>query len=215
MAAAIPAVNLLTINLNDAAWARVLTAVRDGGLALAAPVTLAALHDYIRGIVLPVGAADPFVIHPADWALMPAWAQGTPAQRPVLARVRFLSLANIISLEVTSRPLSTTAPWTLVAKVIGALGPVGTQAARALEASQLQTTAANIRRHSVGGAEDGALAGSLRSDLLRASLPKFLKAHAATPAEQGEELSDAYAYKISELDRSSVEQKRFDLIHPW
>ena len=73
MAAAAPA-NPLTINFTDAAWARILTCIRDGGLLVAAPTTLPALHDYIRSIVLPAGQPDPFTIHPADWAFMPAWA---------------------------------------------------------------------------------------------------------------------------------------------
>ena len=101
MAAAAPA-NPLTINFTDAAWARILTCIRDGGLLVAAPTTLPALHDYIRSIVLPAGQPDPFTIHPADWAFMPAWAPGTPATRAVLARVRFLSLASISTLEITS-----------------------------------------------------------------------------------------------------------------
>ena len=65
MAAANPA-NLLTFNLNDAAWSRILTTIRDGGLALAAPNEPDRLHGYIRAISLPAGGPDPFAITAAD-----------------------------------------------------------------------------------------------------------------------------------------------------
>ena len=73
MAAANPA-NLLTFNLNDAAWSRILTTIRNGGMALAAPNEPDRLHGYIRAISLPAGGPDPFAITAADWAMMPAWA---------------------------------------------------------------------------------------------------------------------------------------------
>ena len=95
MAAAAPS-NLLTFNLNDAAWSRILTIIRDGGLALAAPNEPDRLHEYIRAISLPAGGPDPFMINATDWALMPAWAAGAAAAaKAPLAAVRFLSLAPL------------------------------------------------------------------------------------------------------------------------
>jgi len=69
-----------------------------------------------------------------------------------------------------------------------------------------------LRRHTSGGPEDGALARNMKADLLRAMLPKQLRAHTGGPDDQGEELSDSFAYKISDADRLAVEQKRFDLV---
>ena len=216
--AALNPINPLTINLTDVAWARVrvLTAIRDGGLGVAAPTTLPDLHEYIRSIVLPIPIVqDPFEISSPDWNPLPAWAAGGAATRAAMAQIRFLSLVPIASLEITSGPMEATAKWTLIAKVVGALGPVGTQASRACETSQVQGMASLLRRHTSGGPEDGALARNMKADLLRAMLPKQLRAHTGGPDDQGEELSDSFAYKISDADRLAVEQKRFDLIKPW
>ena len=156
LAAAAPA-NCLTLNFQDGTWGRILTAIRDGGLAAMPPKTLRDLHEYIRGIIVPAGQQDPFLIDAPDWDLLPAWAQGAPATRQALAKVRFLSLAPLIALEATSGPLAGTAAWTYIARLVGALGPVGTQAARAQEASYVQATAAIVRSHSVSS-EDGGIA---------------------------------------------------------
>ena len=208
-------INILTLNLQPAAWGRILLCIRNAGLGLALPKTLAMLHEFIRAIVVPAGAPDPFLLSAPDWAPLPAWAAGPPALRPALARVRFLSLAPVLLLEVTSGPLALSAAWANVARLAGAIGPASSQAARAVETSQIQVTAASIRRHSTGGGDDGSLALGLRSTLQRTSLPKQLQAHKASPEEQGEEMADAFAYKLSEADRLAVEQKRFDLIEPW
>ena len=59
---------------------------------------------------------------------MPAWAVGPAgAARAPLAAIRFLSLAPLASLEITSGPQAATGAWTLIAKLVGALGPVGSQ----------------------------------------------------------------------------------------
>lgn len=214
MAAAAPS-NLLTFNLNDAAWSRILTIIRDGGLALAAPNEPDRLHEYIRAISLPAGGPDPFLINATDWALMPAWAVGPAgAARAPLAAIRFLSLAPLASLEITSGPQAATGAWTLIAKLAGALGPVGSQPARSQEASQLQAVAATIRRYSAGGAADGPLALNLKPDMLRVTMSAFFKAHTTKPEDQADELSDAFAYKSSAEDRVAVEQKRMHLIQP-
>ena len=76
--------------------------------------------------------------------------------------------------------------------VAGAMGPVGSQPARALEASQLQAVAATIRRYSAGGAADGPLALNLKSDMLRVSMAGYFKAHTTSPDDQADELSDAF-----------------------
>ena len=213
LAAAAP-VNCLTLNFQDATWSRILTAVRDGGLAATPPRTLRDLHEYIRGIASPAGQQDPFQLHAQDWNLLPAWAPGAPAARQALAKIRFLSLAPLLSLEATSGPFAGTAPWTYIARLVGAFGPVGTQAARTQEASYVQAAAAIIRNHSVSS-EDGSIALHLRSLMQRTSLPSQLMAHHASPEEQSEELSDSFSYKTTDLDRLAVEQKRFDLTIPW
>ena len=132
-----------------------------------------------------------------------------------MARIRFLSLANVATLEVQTGALAASAPWTLVCKLVGALGPVATPAARQIEASCVQSVAETLRTQSVGGQTDGALAHHLRSNLLRASLPRAFRAHGATPEELSDELVDSFSYKTSTSDRQAVEQKRVDCILPW
>jgi len=120
--AALNPINPLTINLTDVAWARVrvLTAIRGGGLGVAAPTTLPDLHEYIRSIVLPIPIVpDPFEISAPDWNPLPAWAAGGAATRAAMAKIRFLSLVPIASLEITSGPMEATAKWTLIAKLGG------------------------------------------------------------------------------------------------
>ena len=209
---ALAPVNPLTLRMNAAAWGRILTRMNADGLAAATVDSLPKLHDFIRG--LPAHAD--YTISAPDWQLFPTWAAGTnAAQRLSLGRVRFLHLANAGTLEIASGPLATSAPWTAICKLIGAIGDVGTQATRMIEASCVQSTAETIRTQSVGGQTGGALAHNLRSNLMRAMLPKVLLSPGATAEEQSEELNDAFAYKKSDADRKSVEQKRVDNIAPW
>ena len=95
-------------------------------------------------------------------------------------------MVKLSALEVQSGQLSTTAPWAVICKLAGALGAVGTQAVRMSETSRFQSTAEVIRDHSTGGTSDPSLALNLRSNLLRATLPKVLRAHGMTADEAGD-----------------------------
>ena len=209
LAAARP-INCLTLRLNAAAWSRVLTAVRDYGFAGKTLRLIEELHAYIRSDVPLIN------ITAADWMPAPALGVGaTVAARAASARIRFLSLASVASLEAQTGVLSTAAPWTAICKLVGALGGVSLQAPRLEETSTVQSVAEIVRAHSTGGTTDAALAFNLRSNVMRAVLPKVLRAHGPTPEEQSEELADAFAYKVSDADRKAVEQKRIYCILPW
>ena len=209
--AALAPINCLTLRFTAAAWSRILTAVRDGGLANQVTILiLDELHSYIKSNVpiIPIMAAD--------------WQPATPlgvganaAQRAASARVRFLALASVSALEAQTGILATAAPWMAICKLAGAMGGVSTQAARLEETSTVQSVAEILRSYSTGGATDAALAFNLRSNVTRANMPKQLRAHGASPDEQSEELADAFAYKLSDADRKAVEQKRIDCILPW
>ena len=209
MAAARP-INGLTIRLNAVAWSRVLTAVRDNGLAGKTLRILEELHAHIRSDV-PITT-----ITAADWSPAPALGVGAnAADRAASAQIRFLSLASVAALEAQTGVLATAAPWTAICKLVGAMGGVSTQASRLVETSMIQSVAEVVRTHSSGGGTDAALSFNLRSNLMRAILPKVLRAHGVTPEEQHEELADAFAYKVSDADRKSVEQTRIYYILPW
>ena len=95
--AAMHPVNAMTLRLTANAWSRIMTAVRDNGLAAAVPKTLEDLHNYIRDRV-PITA-----ISAADWALAPALGPGAnAAHRAQSLLVRYLSLATVGGLEVTA-----------------------------------------------------------------------------------------------------------------
>ena len=209
MAAAAP-INVLTLKLQAATWGRILTAVRDNGLTAMTLHNIEELHAYIKGSV-PLT-----ILTAADWQPAPALGVGAnPAARAASARIRYLSLATVSALEAQSGPLAAAAPFMAICKLAGALGEVSTQAARVVETSNVQSVAEVIRAHSTGGATDAALAFNLRSNVMRAVVPKVFRAHGASPAEQSEEMADGFAYKLSESDRKAVEQKRIDCILPW
>lgn len=208
--AALPPINMLTLNLTAGAWSRLLTAIRDGGMAALTFTVLEELHAYIKESV-PI-----CVIGAVDWAAAPPFAVGgNAAVRAAATRIRYLGLANIRTLEYSAGTLATSAPWYSICKLAGALGGVGTQAARVAETALVQTVAENIRQHAVGGATDAALAANLRSNVERSMLPKILRAHGTTPEEVSSEMVDGFTYKLSEADRKSVEQQRVDLIPHW
>ncbi len=208
--AAMNPINPLTLKLTAGAWSRILTAVRDSGLAALQVTVVGELHEYIKEKVPIV------IIGAVDWDPAPAWTAGNnAAARAASGRVRFLGLANVASLEVQSGRMATTAPWTVICKLAGAMGPVGTQASRLVETSRVQQVAELVRAHGTGGSTDAALALGLRGNVLRAVLPKVLCAHGVTEDEQIEELADGFAYKMSEADRRAIEQKRVDFTEPW
>ena len=157
------------------------------------------------------------IIGAVDWSPAPAFTPnaGNAAARAASAKIRFLGLADIKTLECTTGALATAAPWTVICALAGAMGGVGTQAARLVETSRVQTVAETIRTHSVGGATDAALANNLRANVLRARLPKVFRSHNVSSEELSEELTDGFAYKLSDANRVMVEQKRIDLLPHW
>jgi hypothetical protein len=203
-------INPLTIGLTDAAWSRLLTEIRDCGFLSINITIMEQLHAYIKSKVTTA------ILGAIDWAPAPPFTAGNSAPaRVASSNIRYLGLANVAGLEIQTGALAATAPWAALCRLVGAIGDVGTQAARMAETSDVQAIASFIRAHGGGGNTDAALAHNLRSDLLRATLPKVFRAHGATAAELGEEMADSFIYKRSAADRKAVEQKRIDLISPW
>ena len=133
--AAFAIVNILNLKFSVARWTEILTALRDGGLAGRTIRCTEELHSYIHGMSRP--APDPFEISRLDWVLFPNLiAGGNAPQRVLSLRIRYLSLANVGQLELTSGPLALTAPWTIICKLSGALGAVGTHVARVVLRSE-------------------------------------------------------------------------------
>ena len=209
--AALAPINILTLRLSANAWSRLLTAVRDSGLLARTIAVLDELHAYIRESVPIV------IIGAVDWQPAPPLAigMGNAAARAAATRIRFLGLANIAHLEVTAGALAGSAPWAIIGELSGAFGPVSTEATRRVETSHVQSVGELLRSQSSGGATDAALAFNLRSSVTRATMPKVLRSHGASVAEQSEELADGFAYKQSSADRTAVEQKRIDCLEHW
>ena len=206
-------ISILQLRLSGACWSRTLTVVRDGGLLARGLTTVTGLHDYIADLIVPANA---FAIGAADLQPAPVLGGGAnAAHRAVLDRIKYLNMVNVGALEITRGANATKAPWILIAKLAGSIGGVFTQAAKIRSPSNLLSVAEAIRDGSTGGASDGALAGNLRTNLQRISLPKFLRAHGVTSDEQSEELVDAIAYRGTTQERISVEIKRIDLVSPW
>jgi len=208
--AALAPVGMLTLRLSANAWSTVLTAIRDNGLVGAAVLDLTDLQRFITTRV-PIS-----IILAADVSPAPVLGMGSnAAQREVLARIRFLGLANIHALEIQTGALANSAPWSVICTLAGALGDVGTQASRLVETAPVHAVAEALRAHGTGGVTAAAMAFNLRSNILRATLPKFLRASNVTTEEQCEELGDAFVYKLSAADRRSIEQKRLDCMSRW
>ena len=64
-------------------------------------------------------------------------ATGTPPQRAVLMRLRFLAWAHVGMLELASGSLATATPFSVICRLAGALGAVGTLAERLSETSSV------------------------------------------------------------------------------
>lgn len=207
-------VNILTFKLTAAQWATILTAIRDGGLAARTISCREELHEYLRAI--PAQVPNPFELDQNSWALFPALlAGGNAAQRAMVKNIRYLSLANISQLEITHGALAAYAPFTVICMLAGAIGAVGTNAARLLEASSLQSVAETIRDNSVGGKLDGALAHNLRATIQGAIMAKELRAHGVTVEELSEELTDTFSALSSGEMRVAIECKRLHYISLW
>ena len=158
-------INPLTLRLTAGAWSRLLTGVRDHGLANAAPVLRDDLHEYIKAKVPLV------IIMAPEWSPAPAFTLnvGAAAVRAAAARINFLGLATIAQLEITSGAAAAVAPWAAICRLAGAMGPVGTQAARLEQTALVQSVADTIKTHATGGVLDATLAANLKSNLLRAN----------------------------------------------
>ena len=61
----------------------------------------------------------------------------------------------------------------------------------------------------------GALAGSAPRAIFGATMPKARRAHGVPVAEQSEEPADGFTGKLSDADRTEVEQKRTDCLELW
>ena len=123
LAAAAP-INMLTIRMVPALWSRLLSAIRDNGMAGKTISVMEELHSYIRDCVPLI------LVGLLDWAPAPPLAAGAnvPA-RVASANIKFLGMASVAQLEVQSGRLATTAPWTVICKLAGAIGGVSTRRA--------------------------------------------------------------------------------------
>lgn len=100
------AINPLTLKMTAGAWSRILSAVRDNGLLQRTVAHREALHAYICEHVPIV------IIGAVDWAATPPLnlTGSNAASRAAAARIRFIGLANVASLEVqTGAPSGVTA----------------------------------------------------------------------------------------------------------
>jgi hypothetical protein len=210
-------VNPFTLRLHAAYWSRSLSELCSSGLAPPGVVygTASELHDAIAG--LSVQNPNLLLIAAADWNLAPALASPGAAAAQAAARARFsdisfLAAASITSLEITSGPRARTAPWAAIALLAGALGPVGRNPLRIAPAAPALIVAAEIRGSST--AQDAVLAVSLRQVLVSALLPAAFRSHLAEQASILSELQAGLRYRLTEDDKSAVEEERIYYVRP-
>ena len=209
-------VSLLTLRMADAAWSRLLTHLKSAGVFSQVRTTVPELHEAIeREVPRPTGGPDPAALVAADWNATAAFAVGPAgggaaavATRARLQNVRFLSLVTIESLVSPGDSF----PFKHVCTAAGILGACLTQAARALETSAVQITAASIRAALPTATSDGALAGRMRDLLSSRRPPRELLAHGADSDELREEFEDGLEYSRSADGRRLVEEKRILLL---
>ena len=213
--------SLFTLNFTAATWSRLLFQLHSSGLGLnqaASYPTVPHVHDAISKLTL-LNPLDLNILA-ADWLASPALAAlagGAAAavlQRSNLAEIRFLSVP-LPDLEIVDGARAFTAPWAAISLLSGALGPVGTNAAR-LSSYPLGTAtvvAAEIR--GLLTASDAVLSASLKEVVVGALLPLSLRSHKSTPQLVLGELRAGLSYSSGSAGRQAVEEARVYLTAPW
>ncbi len=206
------AAHLLNLCLTAGFWSRVLTAIRDAGLANGIPIAdIRGLRARLRGLNIP---PNQLLVVAADWSLAPAFVipQGAGAAalatRASLTDIRFLSLASIPLLEQNEDPVE---PWAIIGELAGAFGAVLTQAARADEIGTLQTAAAHLKAYQPRVIADGPLATGLRTFVANNQLPVLLRSASLDSVDLADDLLDGLRYRA---ERAAVEEKRIHLLTP-
>ena len=214
--------SVFTLRLTGGAWSRILFQLHASGLGLdpTAPpyVTVAHIRDAVSKLTL-TNPLDMLVVA-ADWAPSPGLAApGGAGAGPVrlrrhLAEIAFLRV-DIPSLEIRTGPRATNAPWAAISLLAGALGPVGTNAARlaGYPTSTATVAAAELRGTSTAG--DAVLSSALRQTLVGALLPPELHPHSADATTVFEELRDGLTYRANDAGRQMVEESRAYFLAPW
>ena len=211
--AAANAVNMLTVRLTDACWSRILTELRAAQVFASTANSIDELHDHMKEATIPTPANLDLVA--GDWShaeafALPGGAGGAAvAARALLAPLRFLSLLVVPAVEEPATPL----PLGLLCTIVGALGPCLTQAARRVETSTVQLTAATLRLHLAPTASTDALLAVKVASFFRAKLLPFpLRCVGVTEVELREELEDGIEYKRSDQGKVAIEEKRVHLL---
>ena len=209
--------NPFTLRLHAAYWSRMLTELCASGLAPPGTVygTVSELHDAIAGLSLQ--NPNQLLIVAADWNLAPGLAAPGAGAAQAAARVRFteisfLAAASVTSLEIASGPRARTAPWAAISLLTGALGPVGRNPLRLAPDAPTLIVAAEIRGSST--AQDAVLTASLRQVLVSALLPAAFRSHSADQPSVLSELQAGLRYRLTEDDKSAVEEQRIYYIRP-
>ena len=221
--AAARALNPFTMRFHAACWSRVLTELSDSGLALPGTVyyTVAAFHEAIVGLQLQnpmnlyIGAAD-WNAAPALAALTAQQAGGQAGVAAAAARhaaIAFIAAASLPSLEINTGKRATSAPWSAIALLVGAMGPARSNPQRLAADSQVLIVATDIRGDRT--APDAVLAASLGKVLAGSLLPPVFRSHSADQASVLLELQAGLRYRLGEDDKLAVEEDRIYQIDPW
>ena len=211
--AAALAVNALTFRLTDACWSRILTELTAAQIFAKTAHSIDELHDAIRDATIPTPANLDLIA--GDWRNSEAFAlpagagAAAVAARARLNPIRFLSLLSVPTVEEPTAPF----PFGLLCSIVGALGPCLTQAARRVETSTVQLTAATLRLHLAATAPtDGLLAIKVVPFFKSKLLPFQLRCIGVTEIELREELEDGIEYKRSDQGKLAIEEKRVHLL---
>ena len=193
---------LLRLGLTTAAWRRVLGELVASGLLGCTFSDVPQMHAAIDSLSLRVPAN--MIIHPRDLQL----GQASTAAQPLPTNLVFLSLVNVADLEVAGH-----APWAIVTRLAGVLGPCLTRAACNALGSHVRLAAAIIsagvrRSYSLDAGDDYGLAASLRDGVACARLPELLLPAGDDCGELRDAMRDALRYHRSASDRQAVEQGR-------
>ena len=211
--AAANAVNALTLRLTDACWSRILTELKAAQVFAKTANSIDELHAFIKDATIPTPANLDLVA--GDWRNAEAFAlpggagAAAVAARAQLTPIRFLSLLAVPTVEEPTALL----PLGLLCAIVGALGPCLTQAARRVETSTVQLTAATLRLHLAHTAPtDGLLAIKVVPFFKSKLLPFQLRCIGVTEVELREELEDGIEYKRSDQGKLAIEEKRVHLL---
>ena len=204
----------LGIGFTDAAWSRFLTAIE---LALMARFALSPLaadeHPDAVMAALVFNPATDVEVTAGDWSPgqphVPPRGTGADAIAACasLAQIRFLSLVNPATVEVTG-PL----PGLHFAMLVGAMGECGLQAARLPENCAVQLLADFLTGHFAKGASDTRQAHSISALLKSHTLPLSMRRPLFDPGALLGELEDGAELRQGAAGVAAVEERRILLL---